>query len=72
MIVDRIPEIERLSTEEKLLLIKELWENIEGDQATAPADPDILEELDRRAAHYRQHPETAMSWDDFKRSIGKR
>ncbi len=62
MIIERLPEVQKLSTEEKWLLVDELWADL-VDEAVPAADPEILAELEARMAHYRAHPETATTWE---------
>ena len=62
MIIERLPEIRNLSTEEKWVLVDELWADLLAE-SFPPADPAILAELERRMAHYEAHPETATTWE---------
>jgi len=72
VITERFPELERLSIEEKIVLISELWDDVYGEEWDRSGfDSRIVQELERRAAHHRRHPESARSWDDIKRDLGK-
>lgn len=71
MIVERIPAIQALSTAEKYTLMGELWEEVEGRQDQLPFDEAVVELLDQRFAAYRANPQSAMSWDDFRKQLGK-
>ena len=62
MVIERLPEIQSLSTEEKWVLVDELWADLMGESKPA-VNPVILEELQRRMAHYEAHPETATTWE---------
>ena len=62
MVIERLPEIQNLSTEEKWVLVDELWADLTGE-SKLEADPAIIEELQRRMAHYKAHPETATTWE---------
>ena len=62
MIIERLPEVQKLSNEEKWLLVDELWADL-MDESMPVADPAILAELDERMAHYEAHPETATTWE---------
>ena len=62
MVIERLPEISQLSTEEKWVLVDELWADLLTGESTA-ADPAILAELERRLDYYEAHPETAVSWE---------
>lgn len=71
MIVERIPAIQALSTAEKYTLMGELWDEVEGHQNDIPFDDAVVDLLEQRFAAYRANPNTAMSWDDFKKQLGK-
>ncbi len=62
MVIERLPEIQNLSDEEKWVLVDELWADLMGEPRPMP-DPAIVEELRRRMAHYETHPETATTWE---------
>jgi putative addiction module component (TIGR02574 family) len=73
MIAERIPELKRLSPEEKLILVSELWDELaaEGD-ALAPRE-DHIKLLKERLDHYRQHPTDVVAWEELKaRILGSR
>ena len=60
--IERLLEVQKLSDEEKWMLVDELWTDLTGE--TLPlVDPAIVEELERRTAHYKAHPETATTWE---------
>ena len=62
MVIERLPEVQKLSAEEKWVLVDELWTDLTGEEMPA-VDPEIVEELQRRMAHYKAHPETATTWE---------
>ncbi len=61
--------IERLSVEERLALVEELWDSIAG--ATPVTDAQRTE-LDRRLAEHKAHPEDVVTWEQVKESITAR
>ncbi len=69
MIVERIPELETLSTEEKLILVGELWDQLSADPAAVTVREDHLKILQERVDHLRQHPEDVVAWEDVKARI---
>lgn len=71
MIAERIPELEKLSTEEKLLLANELWADVEKRQEEIPFNDAVVELLDRRTAEFHKDPQSAVTWEEFKRRIGR-
>lgn len=48
MRVADIPEISKLSTPEKILLVEDLWDTIASDESSVPVPRSHREELDRR------------------------
>ena len=62
MVIERLPEIQNLSNEEKWVLVDELWADLTGEPNQVP-DPAIMEELQRRLTHCEAHPETATTWE---------
>lgn len=63
--------IDRLSVEERLALVEELWDSIAEDAAVPLTDAQRAE-LDRRLAEHEAHPEDVVSWEDVKASITAR
>jgi len=61
--------IERLSVEERLVLVEELWDSIAD--ATPLTDAQRAE-LDRRLADHEAHPDDVVSWEEVKSSIAAR
>ena len=71
MIAEFIPGLEKLTREQKLLLVEELQEELlAGDPAEEePIKSEILVELERRRQHYLERPESAMSLDEARRRM---
>lgn len=63
MILDRFPEVRRLTPSEKLIFVSELWNDLEAHPSEVPVSPDVIAELDRRMAHFREHPEDFTTWE---------
>jgi len=61
--------IERLSIEERLALVEELWDSIA--EAT-PLTGAQRAELDRRLAEHEDNPDDVVPWEDIKASIAAR
>ena len=61
MRVGDIPEIARMSTAEKILLVEDLWDSISADEATVLVHPGHKIELDRRLEVYESAPENLLS-----------
>lgn len=64
--------IDRLSVEERLALVEELWDSIAEDGAAIPLTDAQRAELDRRLAEHEAHPDDVVSWEDVKASITAR
>jgi putative addiction module component (TIGR02574 family) len=69
MIAERIPALQALSPDEKLILAGELWEELAAHPETFPERADHLKILQERLEHYRQHPEDVTAWEDVKARI---
>jgi len=67
MILERFPEVRRLSPAEKLAFVTELWNDLEADPLQVPVAPEIIEELDRRMEHFSRHPEEFTTWAAVKK-----
>jgi putative addiction module component (TIGR02574 family) len=50
--ISDIPEITKLSTPEKILLVEDLWDSIASDESVVPVPQSHIEELDRRLQRY--------------------
>jgi putative addiction module component (TIGR02574 family) len=72
MRLNDIPEITRLSTPEKILLLEELWDSIATDESSVPVPRSHIEELDKRLRRHRSHPGGLLSLEDLQRRIQKR
>lgn len=66
-----IPAIDRMSREEKLHALEELWESItrEGDRYDSPAWHE--DELKRTQDRFESGAEQPMDWDTAKRQLRK-
>jgi putative addiction module component (TIGR02574 family) len=69
MILEKFPEVQRLSPSEKLMFVSELWNDLEEHPSEVPVSREIIEELDRRMKHFQQHPEEFTTWDAVKQRI---
>ena len=67
MIAEQIPEVGKLSLEDKWLLSTELWEEVEQKQSLLPTAPEIQQIVEQRFAEFERDPSSAMTLDDFKR-----
>lgn len=58
--------IERLSTDDRLLLVEEIWDSIAADVANQEVPPAHQAELARRLAEDVRDPDAALPWSDVK------
>ncbi len=68
MILETLPAVMQLNSQQRTQLVEELWEQWlprDDDESNAA----IVALLEARMAHYRQHPETAKTWDEVKARI---
>jgi putative addiction module component (TIGR02574 family) len=72
MRLNEIPEIDRLSIPEKILLVEDLWDSIASDESSVPVPQSHIEELDRRLKRYSSHPGDILSLEELQRRIEKR
>ena len=58
--------IDRLSVEDRLLLVEEIWDSIaQTPQAGTLTEPQ-QQELERRLRDHEQNPDDVISWDEVK------
>ena len=67
-----IPEIIKLSTPEKILLVEDLWDSIASDESAVPVPQSHMEELDRRSKRYGSPPGILLSLEELRTRIEKR
>ena len=67
-----IPEITKLSTPEKILLLEDLWETIALNESAIPIPKSHMEELDRRLKRYESSPGNLLSLEELQTRIERR
>jgi putative addiction module component (TIGR02574 family) len=72
MRLNEIPEIDRLSIPEKILLVEDLWDSIASDESSVPVPQSHIKELDRRLKRYSSNPGDILSLEELQRRIEKR
>jgi len=70
--VSDIPEITRLTTPEKILLVEDLWDSIILDESSVPIPESHVEELERRRKRYKVHPGNLLSLEEIQIRIEAR
>ena len=69
MILEQFPEVQKLSSPEKLLFVNELWNDLADHPQDVPVPQEIIEELDRRMNDFREHPDRFTTWEAVKERI---
>lgn len=64
--------IDRLSVEERLSLVEDLWDSIAEESSAASLTDAQRAELDRRLADYAANPDDVVPWEEVKDSITAR
>ena len=72
MRVTDIPEINSLSTSEKILLVEDLWDRIAVDESSVPVPQSHKEELDKRLRRYKSHPGNVLSLEEIQERVERR
>jgi putative addiction module component (TIGR02574 family) len=65
MILDKMPDVQRLSRDEKWTLIQELWRELLPNEDHEPR-PEIVELLDARMAEFQRDPSAGSPWAEAK------
>lgn len=68
MILELLPEVQRLPAAQKRQLAEELWQATDGGEELG-VDPAILELLDARLAEHAANPNAVSSWKDVETRI---
>ncbi len=61
--------IDRLSVEERLALVEDLWDSIAGESGATSLTDAQRAELDRRLADHEANPNAVVAWEDVNASI---
>lgn len=72
MRVSDIPEIIKLSTPEKILLVEDLWDSIASNESVIPVPQSHMEELDKRLKSYAYAPGNLLSLEELRTRIERR
>lgn len=67
-----IPEINRLSIPEKILLVEELWDSIAAKATAVPVPASHMAELDKRLKRHAAHPGELLSLEELQLRIESR
>ena len=62
-------EISKLSPQEKILLIEEVWDSLAEDPSQLPISASQKRELEKRLKSYKKNPHKTSSWQDVKKRL---
>jgi putative addiction module component (TIGR02574 family) len=61
--------IDRLSAEDRLALVQEIWDSLLHAPEQIPLPEDAKEMLDRRLADLDSNPENVLTWEEIKAHV---
>lgn len=64
-----LKEVRKLSVDERIRFVEEVWQTIGSDDPSALIDDDTRAELDRRLADHRASPDAGLPWEEVKQRI---
>ena len=59
-------DIDRLSLEDRIALMHELWDSIAAEPGRPPLSDSLRRELERRMAEHQANPTDAIPWEQIK------
>ena len=66
MILERHPELQRLSPADKPVLVAEPWDDLAAHPEDVPVAPELIAALDRRMEADRRDPTQITTWEAVK------
>jgi putative addiction module component (TIGR02574 family) len=69
MVLERFPEFKQLTAVEKLLFVTEAWNDLEEHPAEVPVSREIVDEMQNRLEHFRQHPDQFTTWEAIRQRV---
>jgi len=70
--ISDIPEIAKLSAQEKILLVEDIWDSIALDESVVPIPRSHRDELDRRLRMHESAPGNLLTLEELQARIEKR
>ena len=62
-------EVMKLSTAEKIELVRELWESIPPGEEAFELTPEQIQEIERRIAEHERDPGSAVPWEEVRERL---
>ena len=69
MSIADIPQLQKLTAEEKFQLIDELWCSLSPEDIAV--SPELVSELERRIADHEANPEDGLTFEELKRRVAE-
>jgi putative addiction module component (TIGR02574 family) len=69
MILDQLPAVQALPTDEKWQLLDELWRDLARKVENSPPDPKTVAVLEEREAEYRANPDAVKTWEEVRAQL---
>lgn len=69
MVAEKIPELKKLSLQEKLILATELWSEVAAQPNSLPVRKDHVRLLKKRLKHHSTNPKDCVPWEAVRRRI---
>ena len=69
MILETVPDVNRMTPAQKLLLVTELWNDLAAHPTEVPISREQIAELDRRMVDYRRDPTRFTAWEAIQQRI---
>ena len=70
--IDIAEEIRRLSVDERIHLVQDIWDGIAAETEPLPLSDAERGEIARRIAEYERDPSTAIPWEDALATLRER
>jgi putative addiction module component (TIGR02574 family) len=67
--ISDIPEIAKLSAQEKILLVEDFWDSIALDESAVPVPRSHIDELDRRLRMHESVPGNLLTLEELQAGI---
>ena len=67
-----LDEIRKLSVSERIRLVEDIWDTIAESPDSLPVTEAQKQELDRRIAEHKAHPDHGMTWEEVRKSLNPR
>jgi putative addiction module component (TIGR02574 family) len=67
-----LDEILKMSVEDRIRLVEEIWETVSSDPGALPVTDAQKQELDRRLDDLDRNPESGRTWEEFRSELERK